>query len=182
MLVARDGVRSRDLNVQIIPIEPPPELGSLLLVLFETTPHASDGAVRTAEAESAADTTATEFERLTEELTAARRHLYFLMDERQAAEEELRSGNEEILSSNEEAPSTNEELETSQEELQSANEELTTVNDELQHRNGELAQISNDLNNLLTSVNIPIVMMRNDLHIRHFTPMARRVLNLRIAD
>src|SRR5258707_6403570 len=104
------------------------------------------------------------------------------MDERQASEEELRSANEEILSSNEELQSTNEELGTSQEELQSANEELTTVNDELQNRNADLAQLGNDLSNLLNSVNIPIVMLVNDLSVRRFTPMGSRVLNLRPAD
>jgi len=177
--VDSDELRSRDVNVEIIPIEAPPDRGPLLLVLFKTAPPP---ATQTEEGESAEGATDRQVERLTEELAVARRHLHFLMDERQAAEEELRSANEEILSSNEELQSTNEELETSQEELQSANEELTTVNEELQHRNTELAQISNDLNNLLTSINMPIVMLGNSLHVRHFTPMARRVLNLRSSD
>jgi len=136
--VHSDELRSYDLNVHIIPIDAPPRRGPLLLVLFETAPHKSAEAAGTTDGASSGDA-AGEIERLTEELTASRRHLYYLMDERQATEEELRSANEEILSSNEELQSTNEELETSQEELQSANEELTTVNDELQHRNNELS-------------------------------------------
>jgi two-component system, chemotaxis family, CheB/CheR fusion protein len=178
-----DGLHSRRLNVEIIPITAPPGRGPFHLVLFQNEPKAPPTQpVQAAEGESTELTPSLEIERLTDELAAAKQHLMFLIDERQAAEEELRSANEEILSSNEELQSTNEELETSQEELQSANEELTTVNDELQHRNTELAQISNDLNNLLTSVNIPIVMLGNDLHVRHFTPMAGRALNLRPSD
>lgn len=38
------------------------------------------------------------------------------------------------------------------------------------------------MNNLLSSVNIPIVMLGNDLRIRRFTPQAERVLNLLPAD
>ena len=40
----------------------------------------------------------------------------------------------------------------------------------------------NDLNNLLTSANIPIVMLDRDLRIRMFTPVAEKLLNLRPAD
>ena len=149
---------------------------------------ASSGVIRTSRSRGAdfrrgaAGAAANEISRLQQELVASRKHLHFLMDERQVSEEELRSANEEILSSNEELQSANEELGTSQEELQSANEELSTVNDELQNRNIELAQLSNDLNNLINSVNIPIVMLGNDLHVRRFTPMAGKVLNLRPAD
>jgi two-component system CheB/CheR fusion protein len=90
----------------------------------------------------------------------------------------LRAANEEILSSNEELQSTNEELETAKEEIQAANEELNTVNDELHRRNIESNQISNDLQNLLSSTNIPIVMLGADLRIRRFTPLAQQILNL----
>ena len=68
------------------------------------------------------------------------------------------------------------------EELQSTNEELTTVNEELQNRNDELTQLNNDLNNFLGSVNIPILMLGNDLRIRRFTPMAEKVMNLIATD
>ena len=100
------------------------------------------------------------------------------VEQQDAANEELRSANEEILSSNEELQSTNEELETAKEELQSANEELTTVNEQLQHRNLELSQANNDLTNLLSSTNIPVVMVGGDLRIRRFTPPAQKSMNL----
>ena len=96
--------------------------------------------------------------------------------------EELRSANEEIQSSNEELQSTNEELQSSKEELQASNEELLTVNEEMRNRNIELTQTNNDLLNLFSNVNTPIVMVTNDLRIRRFTPAAERVMNLIPAD
>src|SRR5262249_27594526 len=57
-----------------------------------------------------------------------------------------------------------------------------TVNEELQNRNEELTELNNDLSNLLSSVNIPIVMLGNDMRIRRFTPMAERVMNLIASD
>ena len=95
-----------------------------------------------------------------------------------ATNEELRAANEEVLSSNEELQSINEELETAKEELQSTNEELTTLNDELQNRNLTLDQLNFDMINLLTSVNLPVIMLGSDLCIRRFTPVAEKVLEL----
>jgi two-component system, chemotaxis family, CheB/CheR fusion protein len=81
------------------------------------------------------------------------------------------------LSSNEELQSTNEELETAKEEIQATNEELSTTNEELRRRNTELYRVNNDLTNLLASINIPILMLTNDLRIRRFTPMAQYLFN-----
>src|SRR5580698_8889040 len=75
-----------------------------------------------------------------------------------------------------------EELETAKEELQSINEELTTVNDELQNRNHEAAQTNGDLVNLLTTVDIPILILDSQRRIRRFTPKARRILNVLPTD
>ena len=96
----------------------------------------------------------------------------------QSAREENDACNEELQSSMEEAQSVNEELQTAKEELQSTNEELITVNDELQERNAELNVLNNDLTSLLTSVDIPIVVLGSALEIRRFTPAASRVLNV----
>ena len=105
-----------------------------------------------------------------------------MINEREVANEELRSANEEIQSSNEELQSTNEELETAKEELQSTNEELTTLNEELRHTNLELSEVNNDLLNLLRSVNIPIVIVGRDLRIRRFTPATQKTLKLIPSD
>jgi len=119
---------------------------------------------------------------LRRELVASREYLQSIIQELEAANEELQSANEEILSSNEELQSTNEELDTAKEELQSTNEELNTVNEELHSRNEELTRANSDLTNLLASVDIPIVIVGNDLGIRRFTPRAEELFNLIPSD
>ncbi|HSB13082.1 MAG TPA: chemotaxis protein CheB [Bryobacteraceae bacterium] len=119
---------------------------------------------------------------LRRELDASREYLQSIIEQQEASNEELTSANEEILSSNEELQSSNEELETAKEELQSSNEELVTVNETLQVRNAELAQLSDDLNNVLSGTNIPILIVGEDRRIRRFTPAAERLLNLLPSD
>ncbi len=116
--------------------------------------------------------------RLHKELATTREYLQAMIEEREAANEELQSANEEALSANEELQSINEELETAKEELQSSNEELTTLNEELQSRNNALAQLSADITNLLTVMDIPILLVDRELRIRRFTPAAGALLNL----
>ncbi|MEK7405014.1 MAG: PAS domain-containing protein [Acidobacteriota bacterium] len=52
----------------------------------------------------------------------------------------------------------------------------------MQNRNAALTLTNDDLNNLLASVNIAIVMLGSDLRIRRFTPVAGRILNLIPSD
>jgi len=119
-----------------------------------------------------------EIHRLRSELGANKQSLQAIIEEQEATNEELKSANEEIESSNEELQSTNEELETAKEELQSTNEELTTLNEELSNRNLEMALMNNDLTNLLSSINIPILMVDNSLAVRRATPLAEKLFNL----
>jgi two-component system CheB/CheR fusion protein len=123
-----------------------------------------------------------EIEQLRRDLALSQEHLRSVIEDQEAATEEVRAANEEILSSNEELQSTNEELETAKEELQSSNEELATLNDELQKRNLELSQAASDLDSLLNAVEIPIVILGNDLCIRRFTSTAQGLLNLIPSD
>ena len=113
--------------------------------------------------------------RLKQELGATREYLQAIIEEQEAASEELKSANEE-------AQASNEELETAKEELQSANEELNTVNDELKTRNVALTEVNNDLTNVLTGINVPLVMVGRDLNIRRFTPSMEPMLNLIDSD
>jgi two-component system CheB/CheR fusion protein len=119
---------------------------------------------------------------LQKELAEAKEYLQTVIEEQESANEEVKTANEEILSSNEELQSTNEELETAKEELQSSNEELITTNEELQNRNAEVSLLNNDLINLLSSINMPVVMMGTDLVIRRITPQCERVLNVISSD
>ena len=153
------------------------------LVLFEEQKDTTEPARRDAgTAKALKPIAARRVRELEEELTSIKHHLESVIQEHQATTEELRSANEEVQSGNEELQSANEELLTAKEELQSTNEALTTVNQEMHSRNAELSQIINDLNNLLSSVNIPILMVGNDLKIRRFTPQAEKVLNLLPTD
>jgi two-component system CheB/CheR fusion protein len=120
--------------------------------------------------------------RLERELAATREYLRSLVAEHETAQEQMKAAHEEILSSSEELQSTNEELETAKEELQSSNEELLTLNEELLHRNLDLGVLTNDLNNVLVGVDIPVVVLDGSLRIRRFTPMAGKLLNLMETD
>jgi two-component system CheB/CheR fusion protein len=115
---------------------------------------------------------------LERELAATREYLASLIADHETAQEEMKAAHEEILSSSEELQSTNEELETAKEELQSTNEELLTLNEELLHRNLDLSVLTNDLNNVLVGVDIPVVVLDGSHHIRRFTPMAGRLLKI----
>jgi len=175
---------SQDVNIQVVPFTAPPSNETWLLVLFEEPKRAAEqrldnaltGARKTRR--TSADRHDPEVVRLRAELEATKQSLQVIIEEQEATNEELKSANEEIESSNEELQSTNEELETAKEELQSTNEELTTLNEELSNRNVEMAQVNNDLTNLLSSINIPILMVDNALAVRRATPMAERLFNL----
>ena len=184
--VRREGIPVKNnggsilVNLEVIPFA---GLGEKFqVVIFEQAPSQPEAkrggkkgkAVEKEDSRSAA--------RLKRELEAAREYLQSIIEEQEAMNEELRSANEEIQSSNEELQSTNEELETAKEELQSSNEELTTLNDELENRNQELETLNNDLLNLLSSIDIPIVMLDAAVRIRRFNPGAQRALNLIASD
>jgi len=119
---------------------------------------------------------------LEHELAVTKEYLQSVIEKYEFTNEALRAANEEIQSSNEELQSMNEELETAKEELQSTNEELMTLNDEVQNSNIELGKISSDLLNLFRSLNIPVVMLNNNLHIRRFNSAAEKVFKLIATD
>ncbi len=206
-LCLRDEQGAREIAIEVLPVRPRESAAQCCLVLFEEGggPNRSAAPERpagwrarlfgwwAARARPARDETAPagpeartepgrETAQLRQELSSTREYLQSLVEQQDAANEELRSANEEILSSNEELQSTNEELETAKEELQSTNEELSTVNEQLQQRNLELNQTTNDLQNLLGSTAIPVIMVGPDLRIRRLTPEARKIMNLLPAD
>ncbi|OUL30729.1 ATPase [Nostoc sp. T09] len=192
--VRKDGIQIknneqiREISIDVVPFKSHTAKEHLFLVLFKEMPLSAtaevepvnDGRVRSAgRRQTSAEQ---EIKRLKLELEGTKGHLQSIIEEQQATNQDLRAANEEILSSNEELQSTNEELETAKEEIQASNEELNTINDELQRRNFESTQVSNDLQNLLSSINIPILMLGGDLRIRRFTPSARNLFNLIPSD
>jgi two-component system CheB/CheR fusion protein len=184
----RVGDETRNVVVEVMPLRMGlrEDINRFYLISFEEgAPQAatSRGKAKAKNGPTRASATAgTQAGKLKQELAATREYLQSIIEEMEATNEELQSANEEILSSNEELQSMNEELDTAKEELQSTNEELTTVNEELRARNLELAQVNNDLNNALSSLNIPIIMLGTDLRIRRFTSMAEKVLHLIPSD
>jgi two-component system, chemotaxis family, CheB/CheR fusion protein len=162
------------LNLEVVTVGEAERPASSFIIAFEANPTPTTQAAF----EGSDDDQKLRIGQLEKELVANKEYLQSVIDEREVANEELRSANEEIQSSNEELQSTNEELETAKEELQSINEELTTLNEELRHTNVELGEVNNDLVNLLRSVNIPVIMVGRDLRIRRFTPAAQRTLKL----
>ncbi len=181
-IVRRTGLRVRsgtvwhDVDIEVMPVLHQHQ--TFFLVVFEKPGPAIKKEGATEQGGRRTGASAVRIVRLEEELATTREYLQSTIQEIEAANEELQSANEEILSSNEELQSTNEELDTAKEELQSTNEELNTVNDELHGRNEELTRANADLLNLLASVQIAIVVVSRDLHIRRFTPMAEKLFNL----
>jgi two-component system, chemotaxis family, CheB/CheR fusion protein len=182
--VRRDGIvierhrRLFQVSLQVVPIKGDSGERYFLVLFDQTRVPDTDSAKSASTNTKASKAHDIEVARLRRELQTTKEYLQSIIEEQEATNEELKSASEEIQSSNEELQSTNEELETAKEELQSTNEELITVNEQFQHRNVELTQLGDDLANLLSGVNIPIVMLGSDLRIRRFTPLAERLLNL----
>ncbi|MDF5706715.1 MAG: chemotaxis protein CheB [Nostoc sp. S4] len=173
----------REVKIDVIPFKPNKASENYFLVLFHEIPLSATPVLEPPEDGHGAysqqqNRRQQETNQLKQELATTKEYLQSIIEEQQATNQDLRAANEEILSSNEELQSTNEELETAKEEIQATNEELNTINDELQRRNIESTQVGNDLQNLLSSINIPILMLGGDLQIRRFTPIAGTIFNL----
>jgi two-component system, chemotaxis family, CheB/CheR fusion protein len=176
---------TRQVNLEVLPLRGPSAQERLYVVVFEEPvqkPAVVERMSKGGKPVKAVRPTPRETDLLKREADQLRRQLRSLICEHETTVEEFKASHEEVLSANEELQSTNEELETSKEELQSTNEELTTLNEEMQNRNAELGSANNDLLNLLGHVDIPVVMVSNDLRIRRFTPAAQKLLNLLPGD
>lgn len=176
---------SRKVNIEVIPFQADSAEARCFLVLFENVPALKIPQAPITSGNVDQPVTETEILQLQQELTASKQdlaatqeYLQVISQEHEATTQHLKVANEEILSSNEELQSTNEELQTAKEEIQASNEELHISNQELHSRNVELHQVNNDLLNLFSSVNIPILILTNELRIRRFTPTAQRLFNL----
>jgi two-component system CheB/CheR fusion protein len=189
--VRKEGVRvrsnggTREITLEVIPIRTPGSNERFYVVVFLEPPADARSGARAkgiTQKQGRKQGFSGREKELHNELAQMREQLQSLIEERDTTAEEYKSANEEVLSANEELQSTNEELETAKEELQSSNEELTTLNEELHNRNTELSAANNDLVNLFANVNVPVVMVGNDLRIRRFTPPAQRLLNLLQGD
>jgi two-component system CheB/CheR fusion protein len=175
MLVEREGAIHR-VECTIEPITPLPGESRLWLVSFRDVPTAPAVEVRADDSEKPL------LRQLEAENQNLREELQVTLEQLESTSEEYRAGHEELLSLNEELQSSNEELQASKEELQSLNEEMLTVNRQLEDRNAELRSISNDLENLITSTEIPIIFLDRELRVRRFTAAATQVMRLVPSD
>lgn len=117
-----------------------------------------------------------------ERITDLEREIQFTRENLQATIEELQTTNEELQATNEELLAANEELQSTNEELQSVNEELNTVNAEYQNKVLELTELNTDMDNLMTSSDIPTIFLDKNLCIRKFTPAMTKEINLLTQD
>ncbi|MGB3135267.1 MAG: chemotaxis protein CheB [Nodosilinea sp.] len=169
---------SRLVQIEVLPFQASGKGEAYFLVLFSGGESDPAEVAEDLETDRGDVSESLTLQRLQEELESTRSHLQAIIEEQEATNQDLRAANEEVLSSNEELQSTNEELQTAKEEIQATNEELSTINDELYRRNAETTRIGNDFQNLLGSINIPILMLESDLSIRRFTPTAAALFNL----
>lgn len=116
------------------------------------------------------------------ELQQYRDEILALREEARSTREQLQTSNEELQSTNEELQSANEELTTSKEEMQSMNEELQTINSELQSKLDDLALAQSDMKNVLNSIEIAVLFLDRQLHVRRYTDRAARIISLREGD
>jgi two-component system, chemotaxis family, CheB/CheR fusion protein len=176
----------RNVNLEVTPVSVPEE-PIHFLILFEDMTANEPGASALPrrpppKSESRPSNGHDDLEQLRRELETTRKYLQSAIQDLEITNEELQSANEEVLYSNEELQSTNEELDTAKEELQSTNEELNTLNAELHSRNEELSRLNSDLINLLSSVELAVIMVDRGLCIRRFTPAAEKLFNLIATD
>jgi PAS domain S-box-containing protein len=144
----------------------------LILIVFEQTSRA---AAETSVLLSSDEPVARQLE---EELIRLKVQLRASIEQHEFQAEELKASNEELQAMNEELRSSAEELETSKEELQSINEELRTVNQELKVKVEETTLASNNLQNLINSVDIATIFLDRSLRVVLFTPPATQLFNL----
>ncbi len=184
--VRKEGVRLREdgdiscLDLEVEPLDGLSRAERHFVVVFRerSAPRAAPRPDRTARGADEGSLVA----ELQHELAASKTYVSSVIEQYAVTNQAFAGSNEALQTANEELQSTNEELETAKEELQSSNEELTTVNDELQARYQEVNELGNDLVNLVTSTDIPIVIVDRERKVRRFTPKARSAFNLIPAD
>jgi two-component system CheB/CheR fusion protein len=111
-------------------------------------------------------------------VSALESELRFTKESLQATIEELETANEELQATNEELVASNEELQSTNEELHSVNEELYTVNVEHQRKITQLGEMTDDLDNLLHSIDVGVLFLDDKLCIRKYTAQVATVFRL----
>ena len=180
-LVVRDHEHDHCFDLEVVPLRGDDPAKRHFLVLFQPA-SAPVAPPRRAAGGKPSSPLRAELGHVRQELSATKEYLHSVVTQHLATTEDLGVANEELQSANEELQSSNEELQTAKEELQSTNEELETVNDELERGNRRLSEVNDDLQNVLGSVDIPIILVDIERRIRRFTPRTRAVMKLIPSD
>ncbi|MGI4859598.1 MAG: PAS domain-containing protein, partial [Janthinobacterium lividum] len=170
----KDGIVNVNITAKPVSIED----RKYILVLFDAVGSTIDTGVDT----GAGAGNGVVIAQLEEEVRTLKQQLQETIDDADFSSQELKASNEEFQSVNEELRSASEELETSKEELQSINEELITVNAELKAKVDESAKANEDLQNLISSSDIPTIFVDCALRIKRFTPRALDLFRLIATD
>ena len=170
-LTIDDRMEMLDIHIRPVLRESEVAKGIILIIFEQTSQEATSAEVVLSADEPVA-------RQLEEELLRLKVQLRASVEQHEFQAEELKASNEELQAMNEELRSAAEELETSKEELQSINEELRTVNQELKVKVEETTVASNNLQNLINSVDIGTIFLDRGFRVVLFTPPARTLFNL----
>ncbi|KMY68846.1 hypothetical protein AAU61_04485 [Desulfocarbo indianensis] len=121
-------------------------------------------------------------ESLHRKLAASQKHLSVMVEDMQAANQELVSLCEEAQAANEELDAANQELDTANQELSASNEELATINQELETRSAELGRLKAEMEALLQAQRAAVVFLDRRGLITRITPEASGVLGISAAQ
>jgi two-component system, chemotaxis family, CheB/CheR fusion protein len=171
----RDGETTRVVDLILMPIEE--RRGQAPLAAGLVREHEAEGD------DECIDTTTYDLSHEAEQrITDLEQELHFSRENLQATIEELETANEELQATNEELLASNEELQSTNEELQSTNEELFTVNAEYNAKIVELNELTGDVENLLASSTIGLLLLDENSTVRRFSPGMTRLLDLTESD
>ena len=165
-LEQNETVDSYSLRIQAVEDEPPHYL--IKIEKFANPTECIDAETGQIEFDTNARDTIRSLE---EELQETRESLHDSIINLKSANEEMQTTNEELIASNEELQSTNE-------ELHSVNEELYTVNSEYQRKITELTELTDDMDNLLDSLQVDTIYLDSSLRVRKFTIGIANTFNL----
>ena len=166
----RSAEEKRSWRIQVSPL--PVEGPSRAAVLVEMREMAEASGLQADAPAQETEAVATEYvESLERDLEFARERLQTTVEELEASNEELQAANEELVASNEELQSTNE-------ELRSVNEELHSVNLEHSKKIAELTEVTEDLENLLHTIDVGVLFLDEQLCIRRVNSRIGELLHI----
>jgi len=154
-----DAVETK-LNLEVLQVQCPADRQTYYLVLFERDRRIQHRG------------------KSTQEFVPMSERMRFGRKEHRQNKEALRTAAEEMFASNEELQSSTADIQTGREELQIMNEELESMNDELQRRNADVTEAYIRASDLIQSLQIPCIVVDDQLKIQRFTPAAEQILNV----